>query len=973
MKKYILSIIAVLFMMGCTTTEIKEKEVENEKRDIGPYNEKLFLMGDMNNWRKSTKFRYMGDGVYLAKIYLYEGAYRFNISNLDETKVFIKKDKNGVPLNQEVKFKKKEIKSGNLKENWNILSLKKSKKADIKLIVKNGDLENPYIKIELEEDDDFIMENEEILEWRGEKAEIKIINKDEKYRKYNQRTTKKLRDNDPRDKKIQYEEKEGQMRVRTNNVIFDGLFTLAMDEVEKNSVEEIKDGAFNNGDPVKYKAFETGAKWHYVWTRDTAYSVNLSLGMVDPERSMNSLLYKVSEKRTDVKDHIKPGMEIIQDTGSGGSWPISTDRVTWALGAWETLKYLDGENKKEFYDTSYEAIKNTIENDRISVFDKKDGLYRGEQSFLDWREQSYPTWTAQNTVHIGMSKVLSTNAAHYGILKIASVMAYEKNDLKLAKKYEKWAMELKESINREFWLESEGMYGSMKTTELDNSVSKKFDLLGESLAIILGIADLNKAKKIIENYPHSQAGPPVIAPQIPDIPIYHNRGMWPFVTAYFLKGAKRVKNHAAVTHDMMSMYRSSALNLSNMENYDFLSGSHTYVDYMNDEGPVINSKRQLWSVAGYISMVTDIIFGIETTQDSIDFKPFIPKKVWEDMLDKSNEITLENLKYKDSFLNITLNFPESDSKIDFYELDKIYINGNMLKDNKITPDMLKKNNLIKIYLKGVLSNNSKINILGLENYQDLTGENKRKLFMPKEPKIKSLKEVNSGLEIKIDHQKDENILYNIYKNGKLYKKDLKEKVWIDTDYKKENKANEYIFSVANEKLKTKNPDIKERDGVKYLSKWGEKNEKLIVDNVYVKKDGGYHINLTYANAFHSVNTGITATVKWLMVKDENGKKVKEEVIFMPHRTSWNAWGESNIVDVDLKKNKKYTIEIIDHYNMSYFKHFEIYNGKGGMQGYLNKADIAKLVIEEEGVAYSVEAHYKDTGNSSHHSIPKKVK
>jgi hypothetical protein len=33
------------------------------------------------------------------------------------------------------------------------------------------------------------------------------------------------------------------------------------------------------------------------------------------------------------------------------------------------------------------------------VFDSGTGLYHGETSFLDWREQSYPGWMATDTAH----------------------------------------------------------------------------------------------------------------------------------------------------------------------------------------------------------------------------------------------------------------------------------------------------------------------------------------------------------------------------------------------------------------------------------------------------------------------------------------------------------------------------------------------------------------------------------------------
>ncbi|MCT7041788.1 hypothetical protein M1717_26505, partial [Salmonella enterica subsp. enterica serovar Pomona] len=75
---------------------------------------------------------------------------------------------------------------------------------------------------------------------------------------------------------------------------------------------------------------------------------------------------------------------MMQDTGSGGSWPISTDRVVWFLGARHLL------DDKAFADDTWTALKDTLAQDRLYVFDPALGLYRGETSFLDWREQTYP-------------------------------------------------------------------------------------------------------------------------------------------------------------------------------------------------------------------------------------------------------------------------------------------------------------------------------------------------------------------------------------------------------------------------------------------------------------------------------------------------------------------------------------------------------------------------------------------------------
>lgn len=55
---------------------------------------------------------------------------------------------------------------------------------------------------------------------------------------------------------------------------------------------------------------------------------------------------------------------------------MSSDRVTWALGAREVLKYLYGEERDRFVNVVFPALRSTIEVDRTLVYDQEDGLYR---------------------------------------------------------------------------------------------------------------------------------------------------------------------------------------------------------------------------------------------------------------------------------------------------------------------------------------------------------------------------------------------------------------------------------------------------------------------------------------------------------------------------------------------------------------------------------------------------------------------
>ena len=95
--------------------------------------------------------------------------------------------------------------------------------------------------------------------------------------------------------------------------ISDAVYNLAIEEM-MNAVEPDS-------------TFRTGKEWAGVWTRDISYSIILSMAYLQPQVAKNSLLKKVNKRG-----------RIIQDTGTGGAWPVSTDRMIWATAAWELYK-----------------------------------------------------------------------------------------------------------------------------------------------------------------------------------------------------------------------------------------------------------------------------------------------------------------------------------------------------------------------------------------------------------------------------------------------------------------------------------------------------------------------------------------------------------------------------------------------------------------------------------------------------------
>ena len=208
-------------------------------------------------------------------------------------------------------------------------------------------------------------------------------------------------------------ERPGAYTLHSSNLMFDALFAQAIDDAHLDSVSSIRDAAYNAGQPIPCECFETGEKWTYVWTRDLSYSAYLSLAVLDPLRVRNSLQFKVSPFRRGIAAPAglpADSLQIVQDTGSGGSWPVSSDRMAWALGADAVLKSLQGAARAKFAAVAYRALRGSVEADRAAIFDASDGLYTGEQSFLDWREQTYAPYVVNDLTQLAQSKALSTNA-----------------------------------------------------------------------------------------------------------------------------------------------------------------------------------------------------------------------------------------------------------------------------------------------------------------------------------------------------------------------------------------------------------------------------------------------------------------------------------------------------------------------------------------------------------------------------------
>ncbi|WP_166454796.1 alpha-L-rhamnosidase-related protein [Duganella aquatilis] len=755
-------------------------------------------------------------------------------------------------------------------------------------------------------------------------------------RSYTQSTTMRVREGGKQE--ISYAESAALPTVRSGNLAFDALFALAGVEMKQDSVSEIRDGSYNGGNPIPCDCFETGESWHYVWTRDLSYAASLGLGMLDPQRTRNSLEFKLAGYRDGVTAGAHAsgdGYQIVQDTGSGGSWPVSSDRVSWAFGADEALKALPSAERAAFAQKALHALRNTLDNDRLAIWDAADGLYNGEQSFLDWRDQTYAAWIPDELAFMATSKALSTNAAHYKALTLAAQLAAEQGDATAAARYNGWAADLKAAINKRFWQADSGMYSSLTAGHFDGAAEYKYDWLGQSLAIVTGIADQQQAQSILVHYPHGPLGAPVIWPQQANTAVYHNRAMWPFVTTFGLKAAAIGGNVAVADAAYDTLLRGAATNLSNMENLEWLSGQ-PMLDDGKLSGPVINSRRQLWSVGGYLGMVVGSVFGVQTTNDGIALHPFITARLRRDTFAGSDAITLNNLTLRGKRMQVRVLLPAAVAGNGYYAVDSITLNGK-LAAGTLDWDALGDNNAIEIRLGKLLpGQQAKRSVTAKPLVQDAA------VYAPAEPRIAKLERGSYGLPtLRIDGG-GKGVVFNVYRNGQLVGPRITAATWSDRHAGTEANlcyAVEAVYAGSGNRSHHSMPVCLNGGEEIAVTRngWGAPSDTF-AQSFKVEREGGYAVQIKYRNTAHDIRLGVSGGVKWASLKDSGGAVVASGVVQLPHSPAAQGAKYSTPLRARLKPGS-YTLELEDFYNMSYMKNNATYGDAGGVKGPSNKFDI----------------------------------
>lgn len=646
-------------------------------------------------------------------------------------------------------------------------------------------------------------------------------------------------------------------QLQTDIPLVNALYNMSLEEMHANIEADT--------------TFRTGALWGGVWTRDVSYSIYLGLAGIETEVAKNSLRRKVTANK-----------RIVQDTGSGGAWPVSTDRVVWSLAAWEIYKVTQD---KDWLRYAAGIIKNTLEDDLKTIHNKQYGLVCGESSFIDWRaEQSYPIW--MNCADIFESMSLGTNVIYYKTYRILEEMlSILGRDATVCTRL---ADKLKTAINKQLWLPSEGYYAQYIYGDVFKSVAPRYECLGEAMAVLFDVADAKQSKEIMSKSPVTPYGATIVYPQMPFIPPYHNNGIWPFVQSYWNLAAAKTGNEKLLEHGLAAMYRPAALFLSNYENFVAESG-----DYRGTE---INSYRMLWSIAGNLSTIYRIFFGMNFEADHLRFAPFVPQAY-------KGKMQLTGYPYAGAQLNITIT--GYGNKIKSFRL-----NGTAQKQPTI-PGNLKGVQTIEIQLSPS-GDKSTFNLV--ENtctpLAPVIVQEGRQFSWNPVPRIEMYHVYCNGQEI----AQTKNLSYpitedNTYREFQVKAVDEKGVAsYLSNPLTVFPKESRLIVEVENFAEVSSLPFLNYSGrGFAELDKTTNKHITLEVD---VPTDGQYAFSARYSNGEGPINTENKCALRSLYLNDHY-----EGAIVMPQRgkNKWSDWGMSNSLLLPLKKGtNKLTITFDPH-------------------------------------------------------------
>lgn len=631
-------------------------------------------------------------------------------------------------------------------------------------------------------------------------------------------------------------------------LMMDALYNLSLEEMAENREVD--------------STFRAGKEREGLRTRDISYSALLSMAMLEPEVVKASLLKKVKNKR------------IMQDTGTGGAYPVSTDRVIWAIAAWEVYKVTGDE---AWLKECYPIVKNTLDDDQLNIIDDSTGLMKGESSFLDWRQQTYPKWMQPVDIYESLS--LTTNVIHYQAQRVLAAMATKLQDEQTTSQYTLIADSLKKSINNYLWVEEAGYYGQYLYGGIYKTLSKRSDALGEALSVLFGVADKEQQANIITRTPVLDYGISCIYPQTTFIPAYHNNAIWPFVQSYWTMAAARTSNEKAIVSSLAAVLRPAALFLTNKENFRADNG-----DYARTQ---MNADQMLSSLSGNLALVYKVLFGMNFEPEGIRLQPHVPKVL-------RGERKIENFRYRNASLAIHVSGygdAITSFSIDGEEQEEAFIPGDLTGEHEVV--IVLSDNQLPQGNTNLLPNKFTVDMPALR-YEN--GKLKWRIVDgAKNYKVLKNGQANTLIEhFEVDVLQNEFVEYQVVaidSNGV--------ESFASRPYTMQSPGMQQLFEMETF-AKASAKKSSDYSGKGFIEVGAAVNDSIVMP-IDIPEDGVYAIDFRYANGNGPINTENKCAIRTL---ESNGRSLGAIIFPQRGKEEWSNWGYTNKIIIPLTKGQQ---------------------------------------------------------------------
>lgn len=335
--------------------------------------------------------------------------------------------------------------------------------------------------------------------------------------------------------------------------------------------------------------------------------------------------------RSKVHDYV-----IEQDHVGRFTFPVVNDRLIWAAAAWQVycttgdtawLRYIQ------------KVITHTLDVVNPIIFCDQLYMVHGCDSYSS-PEAQYPQWMQPKDYFESIK--LSNNVTYAYCYYVLSLIddELEIDDSEHYYVYQR----VKDSINQMMWNEHLGRYCSFLMHEAFPMQSGTTCNIAQAAAVLLGIADDDRAATLLARTPFYTTGIPTVYPSNAAAP---DGGQRPFVQGMWNLAAAITGNHNMLHNGLAAIYRSVAFN-------GFGNGS---------------TGERILNACATAAMTIKITAGITISPEGVEFNPVVPDCFPSDKI-------IKNFRYRDATFDITIH--GTGSWIEKFAIDGEECNTNFI-------------------------------------------------------------------------------------------------------------------------------------------------------------------------------------------------------------------------------------------------------------------------------------------------------